>query len=257
LPDYIGLGVSHLPQPYLITQPQVDASIDMLRAVKQISLQRRFQWSSNLLMMGFSQGGQVVAGIHRELEQHPLPGYNLKGSIGIAGPYDLRKTSLPKALETNCRQCTGYLAWGTYSYASYYCAPLRSALSAEYAELVPDLFDGSKSAQEIGAALPDDPNNIFQPEFLNALRTNTDNWFTKALDSNETYRWIPVAPFRIYYGDEDKDVTPLSSKAFFKFAKPRGGNVSLHSLGPVDHPASAAMTYAPALMWFDQLVWKQ
>jgi pimeloyl-ACP methyl ester carboxylesterase len=253
LPDYIGLGVSHEPHPYIITKPLVDDAIDMLKAVRKIAADRKLSSSPNLFMMGFSQGGQVVAGVHRELDRHPLRGYRLKGSVGVAGPYELRKTSLPKAIETECLKCVGYLAWGASAYASYYGRPLSEALKPAYVDVVPKLFDGSKTMWEIGAALPAKPEDMFQPAFLKAMRTNGDNWFTKGMDRNETYRWAPVAPFRLYTGENDIDVTPLSSKMFFDYAKQRGGNISLHSLGAVDHMASISLTMAPTLKWFEEL----
>jgi pimeloyl-ACP methyl ester carboxylesterase len=253
LPDYIGLGVSHETHPYIITKPLVDDSIDMLKAVRQIAKDRKLSWSPNLFMMGFSQGGQVVAGVHRELDRHPLRDYRLRGSVGVAGPYELRKTSAPKAIESECLKCVGYLAWGASAYASYYGYPLNTALKPAYIDVVPKLFDGSKTMWQIGAALPAKPEDMFQPEFLAAMRTNGDNWFTKGLDRNETYRWTPVAPFRLYTGERDIDVTPESSRAFYNYAKPRGGNISLHSLGPVDHQTSISMVYAPALSWFEEL----
>lgn len=253
LPDYIGLGASKIPQQYLLTKPNVDASIDMLIAVRQIVTDMERDWSPSLFMMGFSQGGQVVAGVHRELERNPVTGFDLKGSIGIAGPYDLRITSLPKALENECLLCVGYLAWGANAYASYYDQSLDEALHPEYAKSVPLLFDGSKSELEIAANLPDDPRKLFRPEFLATIRANQDNWFTKALDDNETYAWVPVAPMRLYFGDADKDVTPEASKHFYNYAKPRGGNISMHSIGAVDHMTSASMTQAEALAWFDKL----
>jgi hypothetical protein len=245
--------VSHEPHPYIITKPLVDDAIDMLKAVGQIAADRKLSWSPDLFMMGFSQGGQVVAGVHRELDRRPLRGYRLKGSVGVAGPYELRKTSLPKAIQTECLKCVGYLAWGASAYASYYGRPLSEALKPAYVDVVPKLFDGSKTMWEIGAALPAKPEDMFQPAFLKAMRTNGDNWFTKAMDRNETYRWAPVAPFRLYTGENDIDVTPLSSKMFFDYAKPRGGNISLHSLGAVDHMACISLTMAPTLKWFEEL----
>jgi len=253
LPDYIGQGVSHEVHPYLITKPLVDDSIDLLRAVRQIAIDRKLTWSPNLFMVGFSQGGQVVAGIHRELDRRPLRGYRLKGSIGVAGPYELRKTSLPKAIERECLKCVGYLAWGAYAYADYYGYDLNEALKPNYADSVPGLFDGSKTIAQIGAALPAKAEDMFQPEFLKALRTNGDNWFTKGMDRNETYRWVPRAPFQLYVGEQDKDVTPEASKAFFDYAKLRGGNISYRSLGAVDHQTSMSLTYTEALHWFDKL----
>ena len=156
-------------------------------------------------MMGFSQGGQVVAGVHRELDRRPLQDYHLKGSVAVAGPFELRKTSLPKAVENECLKCVGYLAWGASAYASYYGHDLREALKPAYVDAVPKLFDGSKTMWEIGAALPAKPEDMFQPQFLKAMRTNGDNWFTKGMDRNETYRWVagcadPTLSWRCGYG---------------------------------------------------------
>jgi pimeloyl-ACP methyl ester carboxylesterase len=253
LPDYIGMGVSQLPQAYMITKPQVDASIDMLRAVHQVAKHRHMKWSPNLTMMGFSQGGQVVAGVARELDQLNLPNYRLLGSIGVAGPYNLRATSLPNAIKNGCRQCVGYMTWAAYAYSVYYGHDLKSALQPNYVDSVPKLFDGSKTAEEIGGALPEDPAEMFEPAFLAAMKNNTDNWFTQALNENETDAWVPVAPFQLYFGQKDEDVPEAASHALFDYAKPRGGNISLHSLGPIDHQTSVAMTYAPALAWFNEL----
>jgi pimeloyl-ACP methyl ester carboxylesterase len=254
LPDYIGLGVSYEPHPYIITKPLVDDSIDLLKAVRQIVKDRNLSWSPNLFMMGFSQGGQIVAGVHRELDRRPLAGYRLRGSAGVAGPYELRKTSAPKASESECLKCVGYLAWGVYAYSTYYEHPLNTTLKPAYIDVVPKLFDGSKTVGQIGAALPAKPEDMFQPKFLKEMRSNGDNWFTKGLDSNETYRWAPVAPFRLYIGEADLDVTPASSRTFYNHAKARGGNISLHSLGQVDHQTSIDMTYAPVLKWLEELL---
>lgn len=253
LPDYIGLGTARIPHPYLIVRPAVDDAVDLLRAIRRATANLGIAWSPNLFMMGFSQGGQVVAGLHRELERRPLPGYRLRASIGIAGPYDLRRTSLPKAIETNCRLCVGYLTWAVYAYATYYGHPLGEAIKPAFAGTVPTMFDGSRTAAEIGGALPDDPADMFQPQFLAAMRTGGDNWFTTALSSNETYAWAPVAPMRLYFGEDDVDVPPAASRAFFDFATRRGGNISLHPLAHADHQTSASLTYAPALRWFNEL----
>lgn len=255
LPDYIGLGISTDIQAYVVTKPQVDASVDLLRAVRKVTAGMKRAWSPSLYMMGFSQGGQTVAGVHRELERRPLAGYRLMGSIGIAGPYELRKTSLPKFASPASLQNhnVGYLAFAAYAYAIYYDRALDKVFALGIAGAVPGLFDGTKSAPKIITALPSDARNLFRADFLSALESRQGNWFTAAMDENETFAWVPRAPFRLYFGDSDLDVSPESSKIFYNHAKSRGGNVSLHSLGPVDHQTSSAMTFAPALAWFDAL----
>ena len=255
LPDYIGLGISTEIQAYVVTKPQVDASVDLLRAVRKVAGDMKLGWSPSLYMMGFSQGGQTVAGVHRELEQRPLSGYRLKGSIGVAGPYELRKTSLPKfSIPASLQNYNvAYLAFAAYAYASYYDHALGKVFAPELVGIVPHLFDGTKSAPDIITALPNDARNLFRRDFLRAVESTQGNWFTTAMEENESFAWAPKRPFRLYFGDIDLNVSPEASKKFYNYAKSNGGNISLHSLGPVDHQTSAAMAYAPALVWFDTL----
>lgn len=255
LPDYIGLGVSTEPQAYLIAAAQVDASRDLLRAVRSASIDLGRGGAPSLYLMGFSQGGQSAAALHRDLERQPLAGYSLRGSIGIAGPYDLRALVVNKLSPAHAAapNNAGYFAFIANAYSGYYGHALDEILTPEFAAAVPALFDGSKVPEQLAPVLPEDARQLFRPEFLRALQANQDNWLTRALDENRTDDWAPVAPFRIYYGDDDSDVLPQSAQAFHAHAKAHGGNVSLHGLGAVDHWNSAALTYAPALAWFDAL----
>lgn len=255
LPDYIGLGVSTEPQAYLIAAAQVDATLDLLRAVRSASIGLGRGAAPSLYLMGFSQGGQSAAAVHRALEREPLAGYRLRGSIGIAGPYDLRALVVNKLTPAHAAapNNAGYFAFIANAYSGHYGHALDETLTAEYAAAVPALFDGSKTPEQLAPVLPEDARRLFRPEFLHALQADQDNWLTRALDENRTDHWAPVAPFRIYYGDDDSDVLPQSAKTFYAYAKAHGGNVSLHALGAVDHWNSAALTYAPALAWFDAL----
>ncbi len=256
LPDYIGLGQSTLPQAYVIVRPQVDASIDMLRAVHHWIKKEGVAWNPSLVLMGFSQGGQTVAGLHRELERTPLDGYRLRGTVAVAGPHDLRglsvrKTNSPEALEL---VNVGYLALAVSAYAQYYNVPLDTVMTPVYARLVPDLFDGNKPLEFIAQHLPPDARLLFRPDFLRDLQKNKDNWFTRALDENETYAWTPRAPLSIVFGDADINVPASASRALHDYATPRGGAVTLHPMGPADHMATAAMSYGTTLAWFDARV---
>ncbi len=255
LPDYVGLGVSTVPQAYAIVRPQVDASADMLKAVRAWAGREGLGWNPSLMLMGFSQGGQTVAGLHRELERAPLDGYRLRGTVAVAGPHDLRglsvrKTHAPDALEL---VNVGYLGLALTSYAHYYGVPLETAASPDYAGVLPVVFDGGKAVETIIPQLPSDARLLFQPAFLRALQANRSNWFTRALDDNQTWKWVPRAPLRIVYGDADIDVPAASSKALYDYAAPRGGAVTLHSMGRTDHAETAAKSYAPTVAWFDAL----
>lgn len=250
LPDYIGLGQSELPQAYLVVQPQVDAAVDMLEAIRGVGGLPDLTGDLPLFLMGFSQGGQSAAGLHRALEQNPLDGYLLTATVAIAGPHDLSGAILDKLDGPGAEgpRNVAYLAFAATAYAAYYDQPLDSVLTPELAALTPGLFDGTHSPEEIVGQLPSDTRRLFRPEALAALRAGT-GWFVRALRENQTADWTPRAPLRIVIGEADEDVPPMSSQALLG----HGGAVSLQSIPGADHMGAAAQSYAPALNWFESL----
>lgn len=255
LPDYVGLGESDLPQAYLVTQPQVDAAVDMLKAIRGVGGLPGLPERLPLFLMGFSQGGQSAAGLHRALERNPEPGYDLAATVAIAGPHDLlgAVTGKLEAPEAESPRNVAYLAFAATAYAAYYDQRLDTLLTAELARTVPGLFDGSHSPEEIVGGLPSDTRALFRPEALAALKAG-DGWFARALTDNETARWTPRAPLRIVIGEADEDVPPASSRALLEQARPGGGStVSLELVPDADHMGAAAHSYAPTLAWFESL----
>lgn len=254
LPDYIGLGESDLPQAYLVVQPQTDAAEDMLKAIRGVGGLAGLAGDHPLFLMGFSQGGQSAAGLHRALEQHPLDGYVLTATVAIAGPHDLHGAIIDKLEGPGAEgpRNVAYLAFAATAYAAYYDQPLDSILTPELAARTPGLFDGTHSPEDIVSQLPSDTRLLFRPEALAALRAGT-GWFARALRDNQTADWTPRAPLRIVVGEADEDVPPASSNALLDRSHAGGGTVSLRSIPGADHMGAAAQSYAPALTWFDSL----
>lgn len=253
LPDYVGLGESDLPQAYLVTKPQVDAAVDMLKAIRGVGGVPGLPGRLPLFLMGFSQGGQSAAGLHRALERHPLDGYDLTGTVAIAGPHDLLGAIVGKldGPDAEGPRNVAYLAFAATAYAAYYDQPLDTLLTPELARIVPGLFDGTHSPEDIVGRLPSDTRRLFRPEALAAVKAGT-GWFARALRENETAAWTPRAPLRIVIGEADEDVPPTSSRALLDHAR-RSGTVTAQTVPGADHMGAAAQSYAPTLTWFESL----
>ena len=113
---------------------------------------------------------------------------------------------------------------------------------------------GSKPRQrQPTPALPRAPREMFTPEFLANSDNGPDRWFRTALAENEAYDWAPQAPLRLYYGDNDQDVSPEDAKFAAKSMKERGGNVELVSVGPFTHNESIFHALPRIRRWFDDL----
>jgi hypothetical protein len=203
--------------------------------------------------MGFSQGAHATFAVQRELERLHTPQFQVKASAPIAGPFHLREISFPQALTGVTRSHAFYLAYLANSYAHVYGRPLNSILISQYAEQVPVLFDGDHTTEEISAALPKNPRGLFAPDFLAAYDNGKPHWFLDALAENDVYDWTPVAPIRIYYGDNDVDVLPEEARRAAAAMTQRDADVRAISVGPCTHDASVLRAVPQAVHWFTEL----
>jgi hypothetical protein len=254
-PDYIGLGDSAAVHPYMHAETTASTSIDCLRAARTLVEHLRGSWPAQLYLMGFSQGGHATFAVQRDLEKLADPRFQVTASAPIAGPFHLRDVSFPQALTGETESHPLYLAYLANSYAHIYHQPLKSILTEPYVEKVPVLFDGDHV--EISAELPKDPRSLFNPEFLDAYDNGKPHWFLDALVENNVSDWTPVAPVRIYYGDDDVDVLPEEARRAETAMKQRGADITAISVGPYDHNASALRALPQAIRWFTELARKK
>jgi pimeloyl-ACP methyl ester carboxylesterase len=64
-PDYVGLGLSPGPHPYLHAATEASASLDLLMAAREASRQSGVKLPRSLYVTGFSQGGQAALALDR------------------------------------------------------------------------------------------------------------------------------------------------------------------------------------------------
>jgi hypothetical protein len=252
-PDYIGLGESHTIHPYMYTKTTVSTSVDFLHAARNLVEHLRGEWPASLYLTGFSQGGHATFAVQRELEQLRDPRFKVRASAPIAGPFHLRDVSFPQALTGETKSHAFYLAYLANSYAHVYGQPLNSILTSPYVKQVPVLFDGDHTSEAISAALPADPRGLFNLEFLDAYDQGKAHWFLDALAENDVYDWTPIAPARIFFGDDDVDVLPEEARRAETAMKQRGADVRAISVGPYNHDASAFHAIPRAIRWFSEL----
>jgi hypothetical protein len=252
-PDYIGLGTSRAVHPYMHSKTTASTSIDFLHAAHALVGHLRGKWPASLYLIGFSQGGHATFAVQRDLEKLHDTRFEVKASAPIAGPFHLREVSFPQALTGATDFDAFYLAYIANSYAHVYDRPLNSILTSPYVEKVPVLFDGDHTTEEILAAMPDDPRDLFNPEFLDAYDHGKSHWFLDALAENDVDDWTPVAPVRIYFGDDDVDVLPEEARRAEAAMKQRGADVGAISVGPYNHRASVRRAVPQALRWFTDL----
>lgn len=249
IPDYIGLGVSNEIPTYLHSASTIQCVLDFISVGEKILTEYTNGQNSNLYLVGFSQGACATSGIHRELEMNNQTGLTLKASACVAGAYNLKDISLKYALENKSLLYLGYVA---NSYSHIYNQDLGTIINPEFVNLIPTLYDGSKSVDYILDALPDNPTQLYTPQIIEDINNANNNWFTSALEENETYMWTPITKIKLFYGSQDIDVSPEDAISAYNFMKNAGGNVDLINVGEYDHVESLLHALPEIQKWFNE-----
>jgi alpha-beta hydrolase superfamily lysophospholipase len=245
-PDYVGLGVSKGPHPYMVAADSARAVVDMIHAVRHI----KGVPGSPPFLIGFSEGGYVSLAAQRALEAHHEA---VLGTAAVAGAFNLRAISIPFELKGPSPNASTYLALWVRGYATRYGHPLDSALTPHYAALLPQLFDTPHEPDEVERALPRDPRAMFAPATLAALDGKGSHWLVDAMAENEMGDWAAQAPMRLYYGTADADVSPRESIVTAAQLAARGGHVQAINVGAVDHNESVQRAAPLIVTWLQAL----
>jgi alpha/beta superfamily hydrolase len=254
-PDYLGLGTSPGGHPYLHADSEASASLDMLRAAEVVSGQQGVRMSHNVLVSGFSQGGQAAMATGRAL-QHAHGSWRLAALAPMAGPYDLSGTESAAGLDptrTNPQHASFYWAYIFVAWKNLYhlYSNPHQIFTAQYADIVEGLFDGTHGIAEIDAALPA-PQELFRPEIL-TLIANPTGRYAAALRDNDVCHWAPTVPTRLYAAHGDRDVVFANAEQCRRQIMARGGTAQIMDMGDVDHVATAITSLPLIRAWFCQL----
>lgn len=250
-PDYLGLGIGPGTHPYDHHASAVTASIDALRATRSLPELGDHELDSRVLISGFSQGGPVTMALARALQDGAEPAFEVGAIAPIAGPYDFGRM-VGVAASGGIAHASAYLAYLTVAWNRLhhlYSTPAE-AFQAPYDRTVDALFDGAHPAREVMAGLPETPNELFTPAFLDRLRHPSGALRDALHEAGATCDWAPAVPVRIYHAAGDLDV-PVANADFCRRAlAERGASVEVVALGDMDHGDSMSVALPMVLDQF-------
>lgn len=229
-PDYPGMGSSPGKHPYYVAEavgPSVVAMIDAAMRLEDIP-------DKPVFLSGFSEGGWASLVALKILEGR---GETVLGAAPVAGPYDVRRISIPAAMRGGAPSHSLYLAYAAWGQAGYYGHRLDSLMTPDYAATVERLFSGAKP-KEILAGLPANPRLMFNQGFLDTYDRGGAHWYLDVFAAAGVADMTPATPLRLYYGSQDKDVVPEEATAAARAMRARGADVTAVDVGPVGHDAS-------------------
>ncbi len=261
LADYLGLGTnSPALHPYLHARSEATAAVDMLRAGRAYMTNTlALHLNGKLFLAGYSQGGHATLALQRELEDRHAVEFPLTASAPMAGPHDLSGTMAEKIIGLEAYGDPAYVPYLLFGYNAVYrmfAAPAE-VLMEPYATQLPPLFDGRHASSEINAVMPAVPGLIFKPAYMDAFATDSNHIFRAALRCNDTYRWKPRAPIRLYHCPADT-IVPFANSQVACSNLLANGATSVQVLDPTpgtdhDHGDGALPCFTAAKAWFDSL----
>jgi hypothetical protein len=254
-PDYLGLGLGPGRPPYVDTKTETTSSGDLLLAARTFAAEHGVALKRDVLVTGFSQGGRASIAFGHALSRGEVGSFRLGAIQAVAGPYDLLGSELPAVFTGGVLPPTatfylGYLVTAWDQTVGLYDDP-RDVFQAPYAATVDELFDGTHSDEEIVTALPDSPQKLFTPAFIKQLQHPTGKLLRALHAADEVCRdWTPRVPVQLYSGTKDTDVVAANADACAASFKARGVDVTVHSIGPVDHTGTAYAAYPQIIRAF-------
>jgi pimeloyl-ACP methyl ester carboxylesterase len=239
MPDYLGMGDSPGFHPYVHAKSQATATVDLLRAARQLKDSIGYDLNNQLFLFGYSQGGHATMAAFRELEQLHSTEFTVTACAPMSGPYDISGVQAQTITADAPYSTPGYLPYVVLGYQTVYTnlyTNLSDIFRSPYDTLLPQLFDGTNSIGYINSFLPDTPKHMLNPVFYNDFVNNPNNPGRLALRDNDVYNWAPQAPLQLLYCMGDEQVFYMNSVVTYDtMVARRATNVTKFDFGNYDH----------------------
>lgn len=253
IPDYLGIGDSSLIfHPFCHAKTLATASYDAGLAALNLINKLKLKATNRLYISGYSEGGMAALSLHKYVEEHPMPGMNLKASCPMSGPYDL-SSSISFALNSTSPRMNTYISYIIASYNLIYAGlfPNFSKVftnSIDY--MIPLLFDGCHSFWSINTILTK-INPLLNLDFIKTSLSEGSIFHAK-LAENDTYNFCPKIPIHFIGLENDNEVSYLNSIKAYNLMLKQNCPVSLENASSdFDHMQGSALCHYRALKYFE------
>ena len=255
-PDYIGIGSSNKIHLYLHAETEAAASIDLLRAIKELNIKEDARQNNYLFLTGYSQGGHATLATLKVMQEKYPDEFKVTASAPMSGAYDLGGVQSEVMFKPYSHP--GYLPYLMYSYQEVYkCFDNENtSFRAPYASLLPPLYDGKHTMGDINKVMPEIPKDALTDEFMQGYLNNKDFPFKLAIAENSVHDWKPETPVLFCYCKADEQVNYLNAIIAAEAMKLKGANnIKLrHTSKKMGHRSCAVFSSVYAKLYFDSFV---
>ncbi|MFF5717679.1 alpha/beta hydrolase [Streptomyces buecherae] len=238
-PDYLGLGTSPGPHPYMDTASSVSASLDALRAARTATARLGRALTGEVHVTGFSQGGQVAMGLGRALAHGADRHLRLRTLTPVSGPYDIAGQELPAIFDGRVadRSAVYYLAYflTAQNRLHHLYGDPREVFRQPYADRMETLFDGEHRSEDVARALPATVDALLTEEWATRLQHPSGALAEVIARVDGVCEWRPRVPVRLHTAAGDRDVPTGNTASCASELRRRGAHPRVVRHGDVDH----------------------
>ncbi|TAL60020.1 MAG: hypothetical protein EPN88_16465 [Bacteroidetes bacterium] len=218
--DYPGFGESaQVPHPYLVKEPTVQSLVDILFAVKELSISELpgISLKDEYYLLGYSQGGWATLALHQALELNYNNDFNLKGSACGAGPYNIYLL-MQNMVDATTYPMPVYIGYIVNAYISYnqFTNPVSDIINEPYASRLSTLFTSVLTSDQINSQLTTSIHGLITPDFLSGFATSSKYATVRdALNTNSIRAWHSFKPLLLIHGGSDIHVNPVTTENMY------------------------------------------
>ncbi len=256
MPDYLGLGDSPGFHPYIHARSEATATIDLMRAARELSDSIGYNLNGQIFLFGYSQGGHSTMAAFKMIEEELNPEFTVTAAAPMSGPYDVSGIQAGTITSGLPYSSPSYLPYVILGYQEAYGTvynDLSDIFIAPYDTMIPDLYDGTNSAGYIDARLPAVIGDMIDTTFYADYINNPNNIGRVLLRDNDLYQWTPIAPLRMIYCQGDEQVFAGNSEIAYDTMIARGAQaVSKIDFGNYDHGGCVQFALLDGFSFFNQ-----
>jgi pimeloyl-ACP methyl ester carboxylesterase len=248
--DMLGLGISEIVHPYHVADVNATTVIDFIRAVKKYSSENNIDLNGQLFLAGYSQGGYTTMAVHKKMQEELFDEFSVTASVPMAGAHDLMGTAR-HVVENDNYDKPSFLAFITYAEV-YGWNDLSLFFREPYNNLIPTLFNGTLTTDDIDETLPNKLSELFTSSLIDSIKNGDGGVVVEKLKENSLLDWAPQAPVLIIHGNADTFVPYQNALSAKENWEANGAlSVELITIEGGTHYTSILPAVFYAMSWFE------
>lgn len=221
MPDELGLGdcdSSVLIHSYINKFHSGHASINIMRAARQLADTLQIALSGEVALTGYSQGGYTTMATSKLIQEQYANEFNVIALAPMSGPYDLKVTMVDLMLSNDPYATPGYLPFLLLGYHSVYPSlqqkyPTPSDIFKHpYDSIIPPmLYSKNYSLGQVAQFCTSVPRQMLKDSVIADFENDPNHPLRLILAENDLLGWAPQKPVKIAYCTADEQVPYLNA----------------------------------------------